>query len=56
MGDVAVLDRARDLLGHLLAQLGEVVALAAAVEDAVRVVYLPVAQQVDDRVLAHLSP
>ncbi len=50
MGDVAVLDRAGDLLGHLPPQVGEVVALAPAVEDAARVVDLPVAQQVDDRV------
>ena len=39
-----------DPLGHLPAEVGEVVAGAAAVEHALGVVHLAVAQQVDDRV------
>ena len=37
-------------IGHPVAEVGEVEAVAAAVEDAVGVVHLAVAQQVDDRV------
>ena len=41
--------RLGDPLGHLVAEVGEVEAVAAAVEDALGVVHLAVAQQVDDR-------
>ena len=47
--DVAVTDRFGDPLGHRPAELGEVVARPAAVEDALGVVHLAVSQQVDDR-------
>ena len=50
MGDVAVGQRRGDLVRHLLAEVGEVVAVAAAVEDALGVVDLAVAQEVDDGV------
>ena len=53
MGDVAVLDRLGDHPGHLLAAVGEVVAVPAAVEHALGVVHLAVAQQVDGGGLAH---
>ncbi len=49
MGDVAVADPVGDPVGHRAAALGEVEAGRAAVEDALRVVHLTVAQQVDDR-------
>ena len=39
-----------DPLGHLPAEVGEVEAVAAAVEDALGVVHLAVPQQVDDGV------
>ena len=53
--DVAVTDALGDPLGHPVAEVGEVEPVAAAVEDALGVVHLTVAQQVDDRVggLAH---
>ncbi len=54
MGDVAVLDDVGDLLGHLPPEVGEVEARAPAVEHAVGVVHLAVAQQVDDRVVVRL--
>ncbi len=47
VGDVAVADALRDPLRHLLATRREVVAGRAAVEDALRVVHLPVPEQVD---------
>jgi hypothetical protein len=47
--DVAVPIVLGDPLGHPVAEVGEVEAVAAAVEHAVGVVHLAVAQQVDDR-------
>src|SRR5690606_3656615 len=47
--DVAVVDDVGDPLGHPPAELGEVEAVAAAVEDALGVVDLAVPQQVDQR-------
>ena len=43
-------ERRGDLVGHLPAEVGEVVAVAASVEHALGVVHLAVAQQVDDGV------
>lgn len=48
MGDVAAREVLGDPVGHLPAELGEVVAGTAPVEHAVRVVHLTVAHQVHD--------
>ncbi len=51
--DVALGDRVGDALGHLPAERGEVVPVAAAVEHALGVVHLTVSQQVDDGRVSH---
>ena len=56
MGDVVVAEVVGGQVGHPPAERGEVVARQAAVEEAVRVVDLAVAQQVHDGALRVAGP
>ena len=56
MHDVAVLHGLGHPLGHRPTELGEVVARPAAVEHALGVVHLAVAEEMDDRFVAFRGP